>query len=91
MHVTTILGQEVGVQYQGVQDKTNVQNYGNQSNLLMIVAGVPRGLTDKVMTITGENMVAKLGQQKDNLYLQAVGDTLNTGVPSLMVLRVAEP
>lgn len=89
MHVTTILGPEVGVQYQGVQDKTNIQQYGNQSNLLMIVEGIPRGLTDKVMTITGENMVAKLGRQKDNLYLQAVGDALNTGVPSVAVLRVA--
>lgn len=88
MHVTTILGEEVGVQYQGVQDKTNIGQYGNQSNLLMIVENIPRGLTDKVMTITGENMTAKLGQQKDNLYLQAVGDTLNTGVPSVMVLRV---
>lgn len=88
MHVTTILGEEVGVQYQGVQDKTNVQQYGNQSNLLMILGSTPRGLTDKVMTITGENMVAKLGRQKDNLYLQAVGDALNTGVPSVMVLRV---
>lgn len=88
MHVTTILGEEVGVQYQGVQDKTNIGQYGNQSNLLMIVENIPRGLTDKVMTITGENMTAKLGQQKDNLYLQAVGDALNTGVPSVMVLRV---
>lgn len=88
MHVTTILGEEVGVQYQGVQDKTNIGQYGNQSNLLMIVENIPRGLTDKVMTITGENMTATLGQQKDNLYLQAVGDVLNTGVPSVMVLRV---
>lgn len=88
MHVTTILGQEVGVQYQGVQDKTNLQQYGNQSNLLMIVESIPRGLTDKIMTITADNMTAKLGFQKDNLYLQAVGDALNTGVPSVSVLRV---
>lgn len=89
MHTTTILGQEVGIQYQGVQDKTSLQQYGNQSNILMIVENVPRGRTDKIMNIGHENMVSTLGKEKDNLYLQAVEDAINTGVPSVAVLRVA--
>lgn len=88
MHTTTILGQEVGIQFQGVQDKTSLQQFGNQSNLLMIVENTPRGRTDKIVAISGENLVSSLGQEKDNLYLQAVQDAVYTGVPSVSVLRV---
>lgn len=88
MHTTTILGQEVGIQYQGVQDKTNLQQFGNQSNLLMIVENLPRGRDDKIINISDENLVSALGREKDNLYLQAVQDAVFTGVPSVAVLRV---
>lgn len=88
MHTTTILGQEVGIQFQGVQDKTNLQQFGNQANLLMIVENTPRGRNDKIIEITGENLISALGREKENLYLQAVQDAVHTGVPSVSVLRI---
>ncbi|WP_417212024.1 hypothetical protein [Acinetobacter venetianus] len=87
-HVTTQLGDESGIQYRGVEDKTNINQIGNMANMLMLVEDVPRGRLDQAMTITAANKNALLGRQAGNLYLQAVEDALNTGVPSIQVLRI---
>ncbi|WP_417212042.1 hypothetical protein [Acinetobacter venetianus] len=87
-YVTTQLGDESGIQYRGVEDKTNINQIGNMANMLMLVEDVPRGRLDQAMTITQENKDALLGKEKGNLYLQAVEDALNTGVPSIQVMRI---
>lgn len=86
-HVTTILGKEVGVQFQGTQDNTNFPSLNRQSNLLMLVEGVQRGRLDDVMQVTHGTLKSKLGFDRENLEFQAVQDTLLEGVPSVMVLR----
>ncbi|WP_151765789.1 leucine-rich repeat domain-containing protein [Acinetobacter colistiniresistens] len=87
-YVTTHLDDESGIQYQGVQDKTDINQLGNLANMLMLVEDVPRGRLDGYMTITKANKTAMLGQEKGNLYLQAVDDALDQNVPSIQVLRV---
>ncbi|WP_151765799.1 hypothetical protein [Acinetobacter colistiniresistens] len=88
-YVTTQLDDESGIQYHGVEDKTNINQIGNMANMLMLVEDVPRGRLDGSMTITKANKTAYLGQEKDNLYLQAVDDALDQNVPSIQVLRVS--
>ncbi|WP_151765800.1 hypothetical protein [Acinetobacter colistiniresistens] len=87
-YVTTQLDDESGIQYQGVQDKTDINQIGNMANMLMLVEDIPRGRLDGSMTITKANKTAMLGQEKGNLYLQAVDDALDQNVPSIQVLRV---
>lgn len=89
-YVTTHLDDESGIQYQGVQDKTNIQQIGDLSNMLLLVEQLPRGRLDQAMTVTSANKDALLGKEKDNLYLQAVDDALLTGVPSIQVIRVVD-
>lgn len=86
-HVTTILGKEVGVQFQGTQDNTNFPSLNRQSNLLMLVEGVQRGRLDNVMQVTHGTLKSKLGFDRDGLEFQAVQDALLEGVPSVMVMR----
>lgn len=85
--VTTILGKQVGVQFQGTQDKTNFPNNGSQSNILMLVESVGRGRLDDITHVQHDTFKARLGYERDNLEIQAVEDALNTGVPSVMVMR----
>lgn len=87
-YVTTHLEGESGIQYRGVEDKTNINQIGNMSNMLMLVEDVPRGRLDQEMTITKANKAAFLGVEKGNLYLQAVDDALDQNVPSIKVMRV---
>lgn len=87
-YVTTQLGDESGIQYQGVTDKTNLNQIGNVSNMLLLVENVPHGRLDQPMTITPANQNSMLGREAGNLYLQAVDDALKTNVPSIQVLRV---
>lgn len=85
--VTKILGKQVGVQFQGTQDKTSFPNNSSQSNILMLVEGVGRGRLDGVTHVQHDTFKARLGYERDNLEIQAVEDVLNTGVPSVMVMR----
>lgn len=87
-YVTTHLDDESGIQYQGVQDKTNINQIGNLSNMLMLAEDLPRGRMDKEMTITKANIRAVIGSEKNNLTVQAIEDALDTGVPSVKILRV---
>lgn len=87
-YVTTQLGDESGIQYQGVSDKTNINQTIPMTNMLLLVENVPHGRLDQPMTVTHSNKNAILGHEKDNLYLQAVEDALKTNVPSIQVMRV---
>ena len=89
-YVTQMIGNESGIQYQGVSDQTNVVPANNMTNMLMLVENIPRGRLDTSMTVTSENVKKILGVEKDNLYLQAVEDALNTGVPSIQVFRIGQ-
>nr|WP_275903708.1 hypothetical protein [Acinetobacter beijerinckii] len=49
-----------------------------------------RGRVDKPMTIHQGNIRGRLGYQPDNIDYIAVQDCLDTGVPSVLVLRVGQ-
>ena len=85
-HVTTILGNEVGIQYQGTRDASSLTGAAQISGL--IVGQFKRGRLDQPMTITLENVKGTLGEDLDNPDYLAVLDALAGGVPSVQVMRV---
>ncbi|WP_227606122.1 hypothetical protein [Acinetobacter seifertii] len=85
-HITKIIGNEPGIQYQGTQDKTGTTGAAPINN--MIVGSFKRGRLDRPMTITKSNIRGLLGYDPKNLDYVAVQDALDTGVPSLQVIRV---
>ncbi|MDH2636852.1 hypothetical protein QDS01_18235 [Acinetobacter nosocomialis] len=85
-HITKILGNEPGIQYQGTQDKTGTTGAAPINN--MIVGKFKRGRFDRPMTITKSNIRALLGYDPKNMDYVAVQDALDTGVPSIQVMRV---
>ena len=85
-HVTTILGNEVGVQYQGTRDASSLMGAAQISGL--IVGQFKRGRLDQPMTITLENVKGTLGEDLGNPDYLAVLDALAGGVPSVQVMRV---
>ena len=87
-HVTTILGNEVGIQYQGTRDASSLMGAAQVSGL--IVGQFKRGRLDQPMTITLENVKGTLGEDLDNPDYLAVLDALASGVPSVQVMRVGE-
>jgi len=87
VNTTKILGEAVGIQSQGVVDKTEAQtNEGLTS--AVIVGRFLRGRTDKPMTIHQGNIRGQLGYEPNNLDYIAVQDCLDTGVPNIQVLRI---
>ncbi|WP_215904579.1 hypothetical protein [Acinetobacter bereziniae] len=88
-NVTEVLGDESGVQYQGVNDASG--GNGAYPTIGLMVGEFRRGRLDKPMTITSQNIRALLGYDPENLAYVAVQDVLNTGVPSVQVLRMTEP
>lgn len=87
-HITKVLGNESGIQYQGVNDKTG--NTGATPINNMIVGHFKRGRIDQPMTITAANIRAVLGYDPSNPDYVAVQDALNTNIASLQVMRVSE-
>lgn len=87
-NVTTILSNESGIQYQGVHDASS--STGTYPVIGLIVGTFLGGRTDKPMTITNANIKAILGFDPSNPHYTAVQDVLNSGVPSVQVLRVAD-
>lgn len=85
-HVTTILGNEVGIQYQGTRDASSLTGAAQISGL--IVGQFKRGRLDQPMTITLENVKGTLGEDLNNPDYLAVLDALAGGVPSVQVMRV---
>ena len=86
-HITKILGDESGVQYQGVQDKTGTT--GNAPINNMIIGEFKRGRLDKPMTITAQNVRSILGYEPQNPDYVAVVDALSTNIPSIQVMRIS--
>ena len=86
-HVTTILGNEVGIQYQGTRDASSLMGAAQVSGL--IVGQFKRGRLDQPMTITLENVKGVLGEDPENPDYLAVLDALTGGVPSVQVMRVS--
>jgi hypothetical protein len=87
-HITSILGNEPGIQYQGVTDKTGSTGSTPISNIF--VGKFKRGRLDKPMTITKANIRGMLGYDPKNLDYVAVQDALDTNIESIQVLRVKE-
>jgi hypothetical protein len=87
MNTTKILGEAVGIQSQGTVDKTETQTKEGLTSAL-IVGRFKRGRVDKPMTIHQGNIRGQLGHEPSNIDYQAVQDCLDTGVPSVQVLRV---
>ena len=87
-NITTIIDQESGIQYQGVEDRSS--RTGTYPVIGLITGQFRRGRFDKPMTITNENIRAQLGYDPTNPYYIAVQDVLSAGVPSVQVLRVGE-
>ena len=87
-NITTIIDQEAGIQYQGVEDRSS--RTGTYPVIGMITGQFRRGRFDKPMTITNENIKAQLGYDPTNPHYMAVQDVLSSGVPSVQVLRVGE-
>ena len=87
-NITTIIDQESGIQYQGVEDRSS--RTGTYPVIGMIAGQFRRGRYDKPMTITNENIKAQLGYDPTNPHYMAVQDVLSSGVPSVQVLRVGK-
>lgn len=86
MNRVKVLGEAVGIQWQGVTDNTIKASQGNGTAL--IVGDFRRGRIDKPMTIHLGNIRSELGYEPDNPDYAAVEGALDTGVPSVQVLRI---
>ncbi len=89
MITTKILGDAIGIQSQGTIDKTETQTNAGLTNAV-IVGQFMRGRFDQPMVIHQGNIRGQLGHDPLNPYYNAVQDCLDTGVPSVQVLRVGE-
>lgn len=87
MTVTKILGEQSGIQYQGVVDKSEADPRDNLINALF-TGEFKNGPFNKPFKVTQANMRAKLGFDSDSLQYQAIQDALNAGVPFVWVMRV---
>lgn len=87
MFTTKVLEDAVGIQWQGLTDKTVTVSDGVGNPL--IVGEFKRGRTDKVMTVHAGNIRSVLGYEPENPDYMAVEDMLDEGVPVVNVLRLA--
>lgn len=86
METTPIIGNAVGIQYQGITDQSGSVPVERLVNGL-IVGDFGRGRVDQPMFVTKDTLV-QLGDESKPAY-QTVADCLDTGVPSVWVLRIA--
>jgi|GEM_PF-6178685 len=87
---SNILGAAVGIQNQGVIDKTEGTSLPAASNA--VIAGkFKRGRMDKAFTVTRDNYKALLGHEPSNPSYQAVEDCFNRGVSQVGIRRVGTP
>ncbi len=87
MNTTKILGEAIGIQSQGTIDKTETQTNAGLTGAV-IVGQFMRGRFDQPMSIHQGNIRGQLGYEPQNPFYNAVQDCLDTGVPSVQVLRV---
>ena len=88
MNTTKILGEAVGIQRQDIIDQTEEQLADSLSSAA-ILGRFKRGRLDKTMAIHQGNIRGQLGYDPKNPDYIAVQDCLDTGVPSVQVLRLS--
>ena len=86
--ITTVLGNEPGIQYDRPNDKTGGTGTAPINNA--IVGKFKRGRIDQMMNITKQNIRGMLGFEPENPDYVAVQDALDTNVPSVKVLRIID-
>lgn len=84
---SNILGAAVGIQNQGVIDKTEGTSLPSTGNAV-IVGKFKRGRMDKAFVVTKDNYKALLGHDPSNASYQAVEDVFNRGVSQVNIRRV---
>lgn len=84
---TQTLGSAVGIQYQGVQDRTEGIPLPTLNNGVL-VGKFKRGRTDKPFNVTKNNFRAMLGYDPTNPSYMAVEDYFERGNSELKVMRV---
>ena len=89
MNTTKILGEAVGIQRQDIIDGTEEQTADGLTGAV-ILGRFKRGRFDAPMEIHQGNIRGQLGYDSKNPDYIAVQDCLDTGVPSVQVLRVKE-
>lgn len=89
MNTTTILGEAVGIQRQDIIDRTEEQTAEGLTGAV-ILGRFKRGRFDALMEIHLGNIRGQLGYDPKNPDYIAVQDCLDTGVPSIQVLRVKD-
>lgn len=87
MNTTKIIGEAVGVQWQGLTDRTET-SLGQSQTSAIIVGRFKRGTFYKAVSVNLSNIRALLGYEPNNPDFIAVQTCLDTGVPSVQVLRV---
>lgn len=87
MNTTKMLGEAIGIQSQGTRDKTDEQIASSLVSAI-IIGQFKRGRIDKPMVIHQGNIRGQLGYDPQNHFYNAVQDCLDTGMPSIQVLRV---
>ena len=83
---SNILGAAVGIQNQGVIDKTEGTSLPSTGNAV-ITGKFKRGRMDKPFKVTASNYQALLGRDPSNPSYLAVEDCFKRGVSEISVLR----
>lgn len=87
-HETTILENEVGIQYQSIKKSRNMPG---QTSIGGLIIGIfKRGRLDRPMVITNENIRGTLGYDPENPHYIAVQDALASGLDRVLVLRLID-
>lgn len=87
MTVTKVLQEQSGIQYQGVQDKSEADPRDTLTNVLF--TGVfKRGRFDQPFKVTKESLRAKVGFDPSNPDFVAIEDALEDGAPYLWLQRI---
>ena len=89
MNTTKILGEAVGIQRQDIIDRTEEQTADGLTGAV-ILGRFKRGRFNVPMEIHQGNIRGQLGYDPKNPDYIAVQDCLDTGVPSVQVLRVKD-
>ena len=82
---TDSLKNEAGIQF----DEVILIGEDDNQVIGLIAGQFKRGRMDKPMTVTLENIRSVLGHDPKNPDYAAIVDTLNFGIPSVQVMRIA--
>ncbi|MGK7251000.1 hypothetical protein ACSNOU_18270 [Acinetobacter oleivorans] len=88
-NTTKVLREQSGIQYQGVQDKSEADPRDTLSNTVFM-GTFKRGRFDKPFKVTTNNIRSKLGYDPQNLTYMAIEDCLRAGAPYAWVLRTED-